>query len=169
MRRHSPSPQNDAVRLQRLLQNRNSPKTSGSSYAPSSHTTMQMKKQCFSWTAMRTVPRRHQPRLGAEAGASQHTTRYFLVGRVHSALHRGGEAITPCPAHAQKRRILLSTWPPIQHRCGGSLGSVKPHSTNASHFSDVLGTCVAQSDWRLCRRPCMKGGDIDPASERCCY
>ncbi|RNC34396.1 hypothetical protein TcCL_Unassigned02814 [Trypanosoma cruzi] len=47
---------------------------------------------------MRTVPRRCQLRLGAEAGASHHTTRYFLVGCVHSALHEGGEAIAPCPA-----------------------------------------------------------------------
>ncbi|ESS62193.1 hypothetical protein TCDM_10164 [Trypanosoma cruzi Dm28c] len=58
---------------------------------------MQMKKQCFSWTAMRTVSRRHQLRLCAEAGASRHTTQYSLVGCFHSALHHGGEAIAPCP------------------------------------------------------------------------
>ncbi|RNE97277.1 mucin TcMUCII, partial [Trypanosoma cruzi] len=58
---------------------------------------MQMKKQCFSWTAMRTVPRRRQLRLDAETGASRHTTQYSLVGCFHSALHHGDEAITPCP------------------------------------------------------------------------
>ncbi|KAF8286787.1 hypothetical protein TcBrA4_0024510 [Trypanosoma cruzi] len=43
-------------------------------------------------------PRRRQPQLGAEAGASQHTMRSCLVGCVHSALHHGGEAVAPCPA-----------------------------------------------------------------------
>ncbi|EKF99909.1 hypothetical protein TCSYLVIO_009165, partial [Trypanosoma cruzi] len=112
-------------------------------------------KQCFSWTAMRTVPRRHQLRLDAEAGASWHTTQYSLVGCFHSALHHGGEAITPCPTPAQQRKILLSTWQPIQHRCGGSLVSAHPHNTNASHFSDVLRTCVPLSTRNLCRRPCI--------------
>ncbi|ESS62994.1 hypothetical protein TCDM_09260 [Trypanosoma cruzi Dm28c] len=51
-------------------------------------------------------------------------------------------------SHAYQRRILLSTWPSIQHRCGGSLGSAHPHSTNASHVSVVLMTCVAQSAWK---------------------
>ncbi|ESS61663.1 hypothetical protein TCDM_10731 [Trypanosoma cruzi Dm28c] len=116
---------------------------------------MQMKKQCFSWTAMRTAPRRHQLRLCAETGASRHTTQYFLVGCVHSALHHGDEAITPCPTPAQQRRILLSTWPPIQHRCGGLLVSAHSHNTNASHFFDVLRTCVPLSTRNLCRRPCI--------------
>ncbi|ESS60672.1 hypothetical protein TCDM_11786 [Trypanosoma cruzi Dm28c] len=43
-------------------------------------------------------PRRRQPQLGAEAGASQHTMRSCLVGCVHTALHHGGEAVAPCPA-----------------------------------------------------------------------
>ncbi|ESS61549.1 hypothetical protein TCDM_10858 [Trypanosoma cruzi Dm28c] len=116
---------------------------------------MQMKKQCFSWTARWTVPRRRQLRLDAEAGASRHTTRYFLVGCFHGALHHGDEAIAPCPAPAQQRRILLSTWQPIQHRCGGSLVSAHPQNTNASHFSDVLRTCVPLSTRNLCRRPCI--------------
>ncbi|RNC36929.1 hypothetical protein TcCL_Unassigned00005 [Trypanosoma cruzi] len=187
--RHSPAPQNGAAQLQRILQNRKSPTRTGSSYAPSSHDTVQMKKQCFSWTAMRTVPRRRQLRLGAEAGASQHTTRFLLVGCVHSALHHGGEAIAPCPAPTHLHGLE------VRHRdsCTASLGpraakkdtSVHlaanpaplrriigfraPHSTNASHFPVILRTCVAQSDWRPCRRPCMKSGDIDPTSERCCY
>ncbi|ESS62021.1 hypothetical protein TCDM_10350 [Trypanosoma cruzi Dm28c] len=114
-----------------------------------------MKKQCFSWTAMRTVSRRRQLRLCAETGASRHTTQYFLVGCFHGALHHGDEAIAPCPAPAQQRRILLSTWPPIQHRCGGSLVSAHPHNTNASHFSGVLRTCVPLSTRNLCRRPCI--------------
>ncbi|EKG03751.1 hypothetical protein TCSYLVIO_005197 [Trypanosoma cruzi] len=144
-----------AAQLQRILQNRKSPTTSGSSYAPSSHTTMQMKKQCFSWTAMRTVSRRRQLRLDAEAGAPRHTTQYSLVGCFHSALHHGDEAIAPCPAHAQQRRILLSIWPPIHHLCGGLLVSAHPHNTNASHFSDVLRICVPLSTRNLCRRPCI--------------
>ncbi|RNC33163.1 hypothetical protein TcCL_Unassigned04158 [Trypanosoma cruzi] len=85
---------------------------------------------------------------------SPFTSTAWKCGTATAAQHRS--------AHAQQRRILLSTWPPIQHRCGGTLGSVQPHNTNASHFSDVLRTCVAQSDWRPCRRPCMKSGDIDP-------
>ncbi|EKF98965.1 hypothetical protein TCSYLVIO_010131, partial [Trypanosoma cruzi] len=105
--------------------------------------------------AMWTVPRRHQLRLDAEAGASRHTTQYFLVGCFHSALHHGDEAITPCPAHAQQRRILLSIWPPIHHRCGGLLVSAHSHNTNASHFFDVLRTCVPLSTRNLCRRPCI--------------
>ncbi|KAF8301002.1 hypothetical protein TcYC6_0057560 [Trypanosoma cruzi] len=111
-----------------------------------------------------TVPRRRQLRLGAGAGASQHTMRSFLVGCVHGALHHGGETLAPCrpplastawkcgtataahhrSSHAYHRRIPLSTWPPVQHRCGGSLGSAHPHGTNVSHFSVILRTCVAQ-------------------------
>ncbi|EAN97738.1 hypothetical protein Tc00.1047053507237.320 [Trypanosoma cruzi] len=48
--------------------------------------------------AGQTVPRRRQLRLGAGAGASQHTMRSCLVGCVHTALHHGGEEIAPCPA-----------------------------------------------------------------------
>ncbi|ESS55254.1 hypothetical protein TCDM_13288 [Trypanosoma cruzi Dm28c] len=51
-------------------------------------------------------------------------------------------------SHAYQRRILLSTRPSIQHRCGGSLGSAHPHGTNASHVSVILMTCVAQSAWK---------------------
>ncbi|RNC33454.1 hypothetical protein TcCL_Unassigned03849 [Trypanosoma cruzi] len=125
--------------------------------------------------ARQTVPRRHRLRPGAEAGASRHTTRYFLVGCVHSALHHGGEAVAPCPAPIHLHGLE------VRHRdsCTASLGPraskkdacvhlaanpvplrrtigvVHSHNTNASHFIDILRTCVAQSDWRLCRRPCM--------------
>ncbi|EKG06260.1 hypothetical protein TCSYLVIO_002646 [Trypanosoma cruzi] len=51
-------------------------------------------------------------------------------------------------SHAYQRRILLSTWPSIQHRCGGSLCSTHPHSTNASHVSVILRMCVAQHAWK---------------------
>ncbi|EKF99772.1 hypothetical protein TCSYLVIO_009305 [Trypanosoma cruzi] len=51
-------------------------------------------------------------------------------------------------SHVYQRRMLLSTWPPIQHRCGGSLGSAHPHGKNASHVSVILRTCVAQSAWK---------------------
>ncbi|RNF01368.1 hypothetical protein TcG_11760, partial [Trypanosoma cruzi] len=110
----------------------------------------------------------YRPRLGAEAGAPRQTTRSSLVGCVHSALHHGSEATAPCrppltstawkcgtataarhrSAHAQQIRILLSTWPPIQHRCGGSLGVAHPHRTNASHVSGILRKSVAQSTWK---------------------
>ncbi|RNC34203.1 hypothetical protein TcCL_Unassigned03027 [Trypanosoma cruzi] len=85
------------------------------------------------------------------------TSTAWKCGTATAAQHRS--------AHAHQRRILLSTWPPIRHRCRGTLGSAHPLNTNASHFSDVLRTCVAQSDWSPFRRPCMKSGDIDPASE----
>ncbi|ESS59519.1 hypothetical protein TCDM_12237 [Trypanosoma cruzi Dm28c] len=105
-----------------------------------------------------------RPRLGAGAGAPRHTMRSLLVGCVHIALHHGGEAVAPCrppltstawkcgtataaqhrSAHAYQRRMLLSTWSPVQHRCGGSLRSAQPHSTNASHVSVVLRKCVSQ-------------------------
>ncbi|PWV20731.1 hypothetical protein C3747_5g261 [Trypanosoma cruzi] len=85
------------------------------------------------------------------------TSKDWKCSTATAALHRS--------AHAHQRRILLSTWPPVQHLCGGSLGSVQPHNTNASHFSDVLRTCVPLPTRNLCRRPCVKGGDINPASE----
>ncbi|RNF06095.1 hypothetical protein TcG_10818, partial [Trypanosoma cruzi] len=47
-------------------------------------------------------------------------------------------------AHTHHRRMLLSTWPPVQHRCGGSSSSAHPHSTNASRVSGIWRTCVAQ-------------------------
>ncbi|KAF8286562.1 hypothetical protein TcBrA4_0023560 [Trypanosoma cruzi] len=40
--------------------------------------------------------------------------------------------------------MLLSTWTPVQHRCGGSSSSAHPHSTNASRVSGIWRTCVAQ-------------------------
>ncbi|KAF8281884.1 hypothetical protein TcYC6_0006680 [Trypanosoma cruzi] len=52
----------------------------------------------FTPTAGQTVPRCHQPRLGAGAGAPQHIMRSCLAGCVHTVLHHGGEAIAPCPA-----------------------------------------------------------------------
>ncbi|KAF8304926.1 hypothetical protein TcBrA4_0044520 [Trypanosoma cruzi] len=82
--------------------------------------------------AMWTVSRRHQLRLDAEAGASRHTTAArqshrvrhpftstaWKCGTATAALHRS--------AHAHQRRILLSTWPPIQHRCGRYSGFRAP-------------------------------------------
>ncbi|RNC32793.1 hypothetical protein TcCL_Unassigned04568 [Trypanosoma cruzi] len=52
--------------------------------------------------AIRTVPRRHQLRLGAEAGASQQTTRSLLVGCVHSASHRDSCTASLGPRAAKK-------------------------------------------------------------------
>ncbi|KAF8307093.1 hypothetical protein TcBrA4_0021480 [Trypanosoma cruzi] len=57
----------------------------------------------------------------------------WKCGTAAAAQHRS--------SHAYQRRILLSTWPPIQHRCGGSLCSAHPHSTSASNVSRVLRTC----------------------------
>ncbi|RNC32692.1 hypothetical protein TcCL_Unassigned04673 [Trypanosoma cruzi] len=48
-----------------------------------------------STAAKRTMPRRYQLRLGAEADASHHTMRSFLIGYVHSVLFHNGEAIVP--------------------------------------------------------------------------
>ncbi|EKG02449.1 hypothetical protein TCSYLVIO_006521 [Trypanosoma cruzi] len=48
-----------------------------------------------STAARRTMPRRYQLRLVAEAGASHHTMRSFLIGYVHSVLFHNGEAIVP--------------------------------------------------------------------------
>ncbi|KAF8290760.1 hypothetical protein TcYC6_0127180 [Trypanosoma cruzi] len=45
--------------------------------------------------ARQIVPRRHQPRLAAEAGASHHTMRSFLVAYVYSVLFHNGGAIFP--------------------------------------------------------------------------
>ncbi|RNF00071.1 hypothetical protein TcG_11817 [Trypanosoma cruzi] len=47
-------------------------------------------------------------------------------------------------AHTHHRRMLLPTWTPVQHRCGGSLSSAHSHSTNASRVSGIWRTCVAQ-------------------------
>ncbi|RNC48049.1 hypothetical protein TcCL_NonESM01976, partial [Trypanosoma cruzi] len=68
---------------------------------------MQMKKQCFSWTAMRTVPRRHQLRLGAEAGASRHTTRRGnrTVSGPHSPPQPGSAAPRQLHCIARPTRI----------------------------------------------------------------
>ncbi|ESS60574.1 hypothetical protein TCDM_11888 [Trypanosoma cruzi Dm28c] len=114
--------------------------------------------------AGQTVPRRRQLRLArpstpcdpflldastvrcTTAARQSHRVRLPLTstawrcGTATAAQHRS--------SHAYQRRILLSTWPPIQHRCGGSLCSAHPNSTNASHVSVVLRTCVAQSAWK---------------------
>ncbi|RNC55188.1 hypothetical protein TcCL_ESM07332 [Trypanosoma cruzi] len=84
--------------------------------------------------AGQTVPRRHQLRLGAEAGASQHTTRYFLVGCVHSALHHGGEAIAPCPAPIHLHSLE------VRHRdsCTASLGPRAAKKDTSVHLAANL-------------------------------
>ncbi|PWV00926.1 hypothetical protein C3747_203g54 [Trypanosoma cruzi] len=51
-----------------------------------------------STAAKQTMPRRHQLRLVAQAGASHHTMRSFLIVYVHSVSLYCGEAIAPCPA-----------------------------------------------------------------------
>ncbi|KAF8300897.1 hypothetical protein TcYC6_0057810 [Trypanosoma cruzi] len=61
-----------------------------------------------------------------------------------SILFRTSPSLQGRPCHAYQRRVTLSTWPPVQHRCGGLLGSAHPHGTNASHVSVILRTCVAQ-------------------------
>ncbi|RNE95023.1 uncharacterized protein Tco025E_10231, partial [Trypanosoma conorhini] len=48
--------------------------------------------------AKQTMLRRYQLRLVAQAGASHHTMRSFLIGYVHSVLLYSGEAIAPCLA-----------------------------------------------------------------------
>ncbi|PWU94114.1 hypothetical protein C4B63_28g202 [Trypanosoma cruzi] len=55
----------------------------------------------------RTMPRRYQLRLVAEAGASHHTMRSFLIGCVHSVLFHNGEAIVPClaPTHLHNMEV----------------------------------------------------------------
>ncbi|EAN98628.1 hypothetical protein TcCL_ESM08809 [Trypanosoma cruzi] len=91
----------------------------GKAHAPSSRTTMGMKKKIFNQTEMQTVPRRHQPRLVAGDWASQQNTmRYFLVGCFHSASQHGGEAIAPCLAPIHLHSLEA------QHRdsCTASLG-----------------------------------------------
>ncbi|RNC33238.1 hypothetical protein TcCL_Unassigned04080 [Trypanosoma cruzi] len=64
------------------------------------------------------------------------TSTAWKCGTATAAQHRS--------SHALHRRATLSTWPPVQHRYGGSLGSAHPHGTNASHFSVILRICVAQ-------------------------
>ncbi|KAF8288149.1 hypothetical protein TcBrA4_0017710 [Trypanosoma cruzi] len=53
--------------------------------------------------ARQIVPRRHQPRLTAEAGASHHTMRPKRVAYVHGALFHDGGAIFPYLAPACRR------------------------------------------------------------------
>ncbi|EKF99525.1 hypothetical protein TCSYLVIO_009555, partial [Trypanosoma cruzi] len=68
-------------------------------------------------------PRRRQPRLEAEAGASQHTMRSFLVGCVHCALHHSGEAVAPRPAPTHLHGLGV--------RHGGSCtASLGPHASS---------------------------------------
>ncbi|RNF23249.1 hypothetical protein TcG_01806 [Trypanosoma cruzi] len=118
--------------------------------------------------ARQTVPRRRRLRLGAGAGASQHTMRSLRVGCVHSALHNGGAAIAPCPApthlHSLEVRQGDGGTASLGPRVSAKGASVHleanpaplrriivfraPHSTNASHVSVVLRTCVAQSAWK---------------------
>ncbi|ESS62304.1 hypothetical protein TCDM_10027 [Trypanosoma cruzi Dm28c] len=85
----------------------------------------------------------------------------WKCGTATAARHRS--------SHAYQRRIPLSTWPSIQHRCGGSLCSAHPHSTNASHVSMITRICVPLSTRSLCLRPCMGMRRHQSASERCCY
>ncbi|ESS62090.1 hypothetical protein TCDM_10282 [Trypanosoma cruzi Dm28c] len=71
-----------------------------------------------------------RPRLGAEAGASRHTTRSLRVGCVHSALHHGGEATAPrpVPTHPHSLGVL--------HRdsCTASLGSRAANKDTSVHL-----------------------------------
>ncbi|RNE95406.1 hypothetical protein TcG_13417, partial [Trypanosoma cruzi] len=81
--------------------------------------------------AGRTVPRRRQLRLGAEAGASRHTTRSLRVGCVHSALHHGSEATAPrpVPTHLHSLEVL--------HRdsCTASLGPRAANKDASVHLA----------------------------------
>ncbi|KAF8285308.1 hypothetical protein TcYC6_0010520 [Trypanosoma cruzi] len=80
---------------------------------------------------MRTAPRRRQLRLAAEAGASHHTTRFLLVGCIHSALHQGGEAIAPCPApiHLHSLEVRHSD------SCTASLGPSASKKDTSVHLA----------------------------------
>ncbi|KAF8286958.1 hypothetical protein TcBrA4_0024270 [Trypanosoma cruzi] len=88
--------------------------------------------------ARQTVPLCHQPRLEAEAGASHHTMRSCLAGCVHTALHHGGEAVAPRPAHAQQRRMLLSTWPQSS-TAAEDHWFPRTHTARTPHASPVYG------------------------------
>ncbi|KAF5220072.1 hypothetical protein ECC02_006865 [Trypanosoma cruzi] len=95
----------------------------------------------FTPTAGQTVPRRRQPRLGAGAGASQHTMRSLLAGCVHTALHHGGEATAPCPAPTHLHSLG------VRHRdsCTASLGpraSTKDTSVHTAASSAPLRTII---------------------------
>ncbi|KAF8302316.1 hypothetical protein TcBrA4_0050420 [Trypanosoma cruzi] len=104
--------------------------------------------------AMWTVSRRHQLRLDAELGHPGTPRRRGnrTVSGTHSPPRLGSAAPATAAlhrsAHAHQRRILLSTWPPIQHRCGKILWFPRTTKHNASHFFDLLRTCVARSAWR---------------------
>ncbi|RNC40329.1 hypothetical protein TcCL_NonESM10204, partial [Trypanosoma cruzi] len=68
------------------------------------------------------------------------TSTAWKCGAATAAQHRS--------AHAHQRRIPLATWPPIQHRWGGTLGSAHPYGMNASHFFGILRKSVAQPAWK---------------------
>ncbi|RNC38583.1 hypothetical protein TcCL_NonESM12157 [Trypanosoma cruzi] len=109
----------------------------------------------------------------------------FLVECFHSALHDGGEAIAPCPApihlHSLEVRHRDSCTPSLGPRAAKKDASVHLAANPAplrrnigfraptQHERLTLLRCIEDvrslSTRKLCRRPCMKGGGINPAPE----
>ncbi|ESS55671.1 hypothetical protein TCDM_12837 [Trypanosoma cruzi Dm28c] len=73
----------------------------------------------------------YRSRLGAEAGASRHTTRSLRVGCVHSALHHGGEATAPRPVPTHPHSLE------VRHRdsCTASLGPRAANKDASVHLA----------------------------------
>ncbi|EKF32285.1 hypothetical protein MOQ_003868 [Trypanosoma cruzi marinkellei] len=125
--------------------------------------------------AKQTVPRRCRLRLVAQAGASHHTMRSFLIGYVHGVLFHNGEAIVPCLAPTYRHHMEVR----YRDSCEASLGlsaatedtsvcleanllplrrysgSVHSHNMNVIYASTIMRICVSLSTRNLCLRPCM--------------
>ncbi|EKF27564.1 hypothetical protein MOQ_008709 [Trypanosoma cruzi marinkellei] len=125
--------------------------------------------------AKQTMSRRYQLRLVAQAGASPHTMRSFLIGYVHSVLFHNGEEIVPCLAPTYRHHMEVR----YRDSCEASLGLsastedtsvclganllplrkcsvfVHSHNTNAICASTIMRICVSLSTWNLYLRPCM--------------
>ncbi|PWV15259.1 hypothetical protein C3747_30g74 [Trypanosoma cruzi] len=66
---------------------------------------------------------------------------------------------------AHQRKIHPSAWNPIFSRSKRYSGFLHSHNTNAIYASMITRICVPLSTGNICRRPCMKSGEINPASE----
>ncbi|RNC34615.1 hypothetical protein TcCL_Unassigned02585 [Trypanosoma cruzi] len=88
-----------------------------------------------STAAKQTMPRRHQLRLVARAGASHHTMQSFLIGYVHGVSLYHGETIVPCLAQTYLHNMKVL----YRNSCTTSLGISAPTEDTsvylqANHF-----------------------------------